>query len=303
MQAENKRRLPKLEELLNEKKPLNYLNYTKEKYNILTLKEHDDYYRKYQEQIPVYVREQPDWGKSLYKRKNNKVNQYNYILYRNAKNIRERRFPHDRTTVIPRSDLYRPHKARYSQTDNLSVTEGRGRQVRNDGREKSAARENSVAESLPFIRRKDNAQDRTSAIQRRSLSSHCGSKGRKGASVSKASGSSVKATHTEKLLRRAERLGKFLQSIRSEEGRELAKAYGKELIERLKASDLTKERMKIAMNTSVEDLQKTIEDSLGIKLDEEEKKEEEKKKEEGEKKEEEEKSEVAISDIEERAKE
>lgn len=291
MQGENKRHLAKLEELLQERKPLNYSNYTKERYNILTLKEHDDYYKKYQEQIPVYVREQPDWSKSLYKRKNNKINQYNYILYRNTKNIKERRFPHDKTTVIPRSDLYRPNRARYSQTDNLSVTEGR-RMAR---REKSVAGENSVAESLPLIKKKGDTQDRMSEIQKRSLSSYCGSKPRKKSTLSKTSGvSNAKITQTEKLLRRAEQLGKFLQNVKSEEGKTLAKAYGKELIERLKATDLTKERMRIAMNTSVEDLQKAIEDSLGIKLEEEK---------EDEKKEDEEKSEASISDLEEKAKE
>jgi len=288
--------LPKLEELLKERKALNYANYTKEQYNIVTLKEHNNYYKKYQEQIPVYVREQPDWSKSLYKRKSNKVNQYNYILYRNAKNIKERKFPHDKTTIIPRSDLYRPHKGRYSQTDNLSVTEG-GRGMKKERKEKLVMGENSVTESLPVIKKKGDPQGKTSEIQKRSLSSYCGSKSRKKSTISKMSAiSNPKVTQTEKLLKRAEQLGKFLQSIKSEEGKKLAKAYGKELVERLKASDLTKERMKIAMNTSMEELQKAIEDSLGIKFDAEETKE-------GEQKEDEEKSEVSISEIEEKAKE
>ena len=73
------------------KYPLNYANYTKENYNILTLQNHNKYYQQYQQQIPVYVREQPDWTKSLYKRKNNKVNQYNYIMFRNVQNIKKKR--------------------------------------------------------------------------------------------------------------------------------------------------------------------------------------------------------------------
>ena len=113
--------LPRLEDLLerthgSKKRPVNYLNYTKETYNILTLQKHNEYYQDYKRQLPVYVREQPDWNKSLYKKKDNKVTPYNYILYRNAKNLKNR--SHSGAGGIPRTALYRSvrHNEEYSNS-------------------------------------------------------------------------------------------------------------------------------------------------------------------------------------------
>ena len=168
MKPGDSQHLPKFQELLNEHKPLNYLNYTNEGYNILTLKDHNDYYKRYQNQIPVYIREQPDWNRSLYKRKNNKVTPYNYILYRNVKNLKNGNFPHNKTKVIPTNELYKPNQPRYGESDKRSITESKRRKSNYMG--KTDRRENSVVETLPLIEKKSVHNDKASEISTSSRS-------------------------------------------------------------------------------------------------------------------------------------
>ncbi len=271
----------KLEEILTQenylslggcKRPVNYANYTKENYDILTLKQHNDYYHNFRTKVPVYVREQPDWGRSLYKRKTNKVNQYNYIMCRNARDIHTRA-ANATTSAIPRSALYREAR--------------RGNSISGSRRaNQSFAGTGSVApskESLPLIVKrgtKENASvtgEKSSVamshvsskvkqeICNRSLSSYCGSKARsksKSCSRSSVTTGGGMMTEAQRQLRRAEQLGKFMQSLGSEGAKQVAAVYGQKLIEKLKASDMTKEQMKILLSQPPEEIEKMIERAL-----------------------------------------
>eukprot|EP01022_Parablepharisma_sp_SALTPOND_P022956 TRINITY_DN47218_c0_g1_i1.p2 TRINITY_DN47218_c0_g1~~TRINITY_DN47218_c0_g1_i1.p2 ORF type:complete len:318 (-),score=47.49 TRINITY_DN47218_c0_g1_i1:2565-3518(-) len=279
MQATNKSALPKLEDLLEndwagKKKPVNYLNYTKEKYNILTLQKHNDYYQNYQRRIPVYVREEPDWSKSLYKRKNNKVTRYNYIMCRNVQNLKKITPFHNNSKTIPRSSLYRSVERSRKPSENQSFIQSRGKPVANTSVNKTTIK---GTETLPFIQKTQETQSKAAEIRKRSLSSYCGSKARKKTTPSVISGTTtegmLKLTPAERLVKRAEQLARFMEGVKTEDGKELVKAYAKQLVEKMKASNITKEQMKIAISKPNEDLEKMIEEALGIK--EEEKKEEE----------------------------
>jgi len=237
--------LARLEELVKDasevkRKPLNYANYTKENYNILTLEKHNNYYQNFQQKIPIYIREQPDWTKSSYKRKNTKITKHNYILFRNVKNLRESKSHSKSIYNVPRCSLYRINKSFNEKScGKKSVS-----------RTISKGRERSVTETLPLINK-----------SQKNPSSCYESKSRGG--VSGITGMS----ETEQLIKRAEQLGKFVQAVKTEEGKEMAKSYAKELIGKMKASDITKERMKIALLSSADELQKIFEDHLGIKID------------------------------------
>lgn len=239
--------LARLDELVNDgnvpeakRRVLNYANYTKENYNILTLEKHSNYYQNYQQKLPVYIREQPDWSKSLYKRKSNKVNKHNYILFRNVQNLHQPK-SHSRSTLnVPRDSLYRVNKS-FAEKSNAKKTIAMSKQG-----------ERSAGNSLPPISRAATAQKR---------SSFCGSK---------SSGKSSKTggvLEAEKLIRRAEQLAKFIQGVKTEEGKEVARSYAKELIAKLKTSDITKERMRIAMQVSADELRKVVEEGLGLEVD------------------------------------
>eukprot|EP00826_Nyctotherus_ovalis_P014023 TRINITY_DN13868_c0_g1_i12.p1 TRINITY_DN13868_c0_g1~~TRINITY_DN13868_c0_g1_i12.p1 ORF type:complete len:290 (-),score=64.79 TRINITY_DN13868_c0_g1_i12:365-1234(-) len=239
--------LARLEDLVKDgsapevkKRLLNYANYTKENYNILTLEKHNNYYQNYQQKIPVYVREQPDWSKSLYKRKSNKVNKHNYILFRNVQNLRHPKSHSRSIQNVPRDSLYRVNKS-FAEKSNVNKTVAMSRKG-----------ERSVTNTLPPISR---------AVTTQKHSSFCGSKSN--GKSSKTGG----VLEAEQLIKRAEQLGKFIQGVKTEEGKEVARSYGKELIAKLKASDITKERMRIAMCASADELQKAIEERLGIELD------------------------------------
>ena len=69
------------------KKPLNFSNYSKQKYDILTLGQLDPRYTTYSSQEPYYGRDMPDWTKSLYKQK--KRPHGIDIMIRNAKNVKK----------------------------------------------------------------------------------------------------------------------------------------------------------------------------------------------------------------------
>lgn len=233
--------LARLEDLVKDppeikKKALNYVNYTKENYNILTLEKHSEYYDNFQRKIPVYIREQPDWTKSSYKRKNNKPNKYNYIIFRNIQNLKQ---PKNQPYSISRDSLYKLNK---------SINENPIRKKTTT--ESIRSRVRSVKKTLPPLSK--------SSVSYSNSKSHGG--------LSKVSGLS----EVEQLIKRAEQLGKFVQSVKSEEEKEVAKMYGKELIGKMKASDITKERMKIALLASADELQKIFEENLGVKLDVEE---------------------------------
>jgi len=309
-QPNNAPKLPKLEELLEsswggKKKPVNYLNYTKENYNILTLQSHDPYYSQYQKKIPVYVREQPDWTKSLYRKKGTKMTKYNYILFRNARLLQQRQGTvSSNSKTVPRSSLYNvADRSNYQAPANRSFTADKSRQRKNVN---ISAVSEVHKEALPLIKKtekSEKAPSQASQMCKRSLSSYCSSKGRK--KLQSESGASSltegmsKLTPAERLIKRAEQLGKFVQGIKTEEGKALVKNYAKQLVENLKASDIAKEQMRIAVDKPPEDLEKIIEVALGMKPQDDlpEKSAEESKKEpENEKKPEEKKTEEQKTD-------
>eukprot|EP00826_Nyctotherus_ovalis_P023012 TRINITY_DN17725_c0_g1_i1.p1 TRINITY_DN17725_c0_g1~~TRINITY_DN17725_c0_g1_i1.p1 ORF type:complete len:300 (-),score=80.37 TRINITY_DN17725_c0_g1_i1:237-1136(-) len=277
-----KLRLPRIQDLIrkeydSKKRPINYANYTNESYNILTLENHNDYYKSYKKKLPAYTAEQPDWSKSLYKRKTNKIDKYNYLMYRNARNVRNMSRK-SRECEVPRSLLYRTvdkmHRGQSSGTVPFEKKSGT----------------KSVLETLPLIRNKRGTQSNASALSKRSLSLY--SKSNKKKSVMSEAKGSNKLRRSQQLIKRAERLGKFLQGIKSEEGKELVRAYGKRLVESLNVSDITKERMKIAIETPAEDIQRILESALGVQLDEADDKETDNKKETNSRKETDDKKEV-----------
>jgi len=243
--------LPRIQHLIKEegttkKKAINYANYSNEDYNILTLENHSDYYKGFKNMIPSYIRDKPDWSKSLYKRKKGKIDKYNYLMYRNVRNISRKALGHG---IISRNSLYQTVVKREQSNDPLIKKSGT----------------KSVMETLPFIKNKKDTQSSPFVLSKRSLSSCSRSNKKSINSVKKEN----KLRRSEELLKRAEQLGKFLQSIKSEEGKELIRTYGKRLVEKLNVSDITKERMKIAIETPAEDIQRLIENALGVKLDEE----------------------------------
>ena len=234
------------------KYPLNYANYTKENYNILTLQNHNNYYQQFQEQIPVYVREQPDWSKSLYKRKNNKVNQYNYIMFRNVQNIKKKNNPYGNSNMIPRESLYKAKDPSRGQSVNRTVAN-----FSNKGK-----KESSVVGTLPLIKRKGKSVSEARSV------SHYNSKSSKKSVTNKTFTSEAgKISKADQLIKRAEQLAKFIQTVNSEETKETIRAYARDIITKLNESDITKERMRIAILESADDLQKIFEENLGIKLD------------------------------------
>ena len=259
------------------KKPVNHANYTKENYNILTLQEHDPYYKKYHNRIPVYVREKPDWTKSLYRKKNTKVTKYNYILFRNAKDLRQKTASQYGQSTVPRSALYNRVNRR---AENRSFAAGESRM------ETSSKRQ----DTLPLILKKEPSKGRTLSkaeeLRKRSLSSYCASKTQKKSLNSTVSGVRPHLTETEKLIKRAEQLGHFVQGLGAEGTKQIATEYAKRLLEKMKASNLTKEQMKIALSGPMEEVTKIIEKALaecGEEVPQDPEKKEEEGKKEGEK--------------------
>ena len=271
---QEKLHLPRIEDLLKKnydtkKRPINYANYTHEDYNILTLDNYNDYYRDFKKKIPVYVREQPDWSKSLYRKKNNKVTKYNYFIHKNAKNISRGISLCADSRIVPRDSLYKPlGRGTERPLNSKQKPEIQSQFCKNSSRAKS------VAENLPLLKNNKYARSNISTVSKRSLSLYSASNKKAKSVLNKSAindSGKTKFTRAELLIKRAEQLGKFMQSVKSEEGKKLISEYGKKIIENTDTSDITKEQMKIALQKPVEDLQKLLEDALGVKLDNEEK--------------------------------
>ena len=271
---QEKLHLPRIEDLLRKnydtkKRPINYANYTHEDYNILTLDNYNDYYRDFKKKIPVYVREQPDWSKSLYRKKNNKVTKYNYFIHKNAKNISRGVSLRADSRIVPRDSLYKPLGRGTERLLNSKQKPATQSQFH-----KTSLRAKSVAENLPLLKNNKYARSNISTVSKRSLSLYSASNKKAKSVLNKSAindSGKTKFTRAELLIKRAEQLGKFMQSVKSEEGKKLISEYGKKIIENTDTSDITKEQMKIALEKPVEDLQKLLEDALGVKLDNEEK--------------------------------
>ena len=107
----------KIGELFNKdatfsKTPINYMNYTKSKYDILNLRNYNEYYQRFQKQIPDYIRDQPEWDKFLYKRKTCKIDRDNYIIFRNVMNAKNYKKGILRSTLYRSLENYRPKTTR-----------------------------------------------------------------------------------------------------------------------------------------------------------------------------------------------
>lgn len=241
------------EESKGANRALYHANYTKENYNILTLQQHNDYYQQYQQKIPVYVREQPDWAKSLYKKKHNKVNQYNYILYRNVRNV-SGKADRDRQSVGT-SGIYKESSKCMSKDGHRSFMGSNTQKMQDQ-------------ESLPLIMKKnppqkDQAVSKVQEMCKRSLSSYCSSKAGKKSRSSVVSGAEKKhLSEAEKMIQRAEQLGKFVKSLGKDTGKEIAVSYANKLLEKCNLSDIAKEQIKIAIEKPPEDVEKMVENAL-----------------------------------------
>ena len=203
---EDKNSIIHLPELLK-RKQLNYANYTKESYNIVTLKNHNDYYQSYQKQIPAYSWEKPDWSKKILQKKIRRVNRYNHIIHRNIRNAKNGK--------VALKTLLQHH---------------------NKTEETEKAKRRLTIESLPLIKNRN----RMSEISR----SFCIPKWRQ---------EPVKKEYTpKKLIKKAMQLGKYVQTIKSEKDKQLVRAYGKQLIQRLKEDPLA-ESIKEKLNSDVKE--------------------------------------------------
>ncbi len=295
------------------KKPhLNHVNYTKETYNILTLQPHTDYYQKFRTQIPVYVREQPDWTKSLYKKRTNKVDRFNYIMVRNAQELRKTEASSRGANSMNKSQHTIPRCALYAVARRNASHIGTQRQQREHRSFTYNSRPSPSKDSLPLVLKRSEPQERSSRARskveemcKRSLTSYCG--GGKSISANRrsiagsVSSAAPQLTETEKQLKRAEQLGRFMQSLGGEGVKKVATMYARQMLEKMQASALTKEQMRLIFSKPPEELEKIIERALlggevGAEDAKEAKTEEEKKKEEDKKEEEKPKEENPAKD-------
>lgn len=244
------------------KKALYHANYTKENYNILTLQSHNDYYKQYQKQIPIYAHQEPDWSKSLYKRKNNKVTKYNYILYRNVRNV-SGKGNKDRQSVISNEGYASSKKNQRSFVG-------------------SSSKQLADQESLPLIlqkkKQKEQSASKVKEMCKRSLSSYCGSKASKmnKSSVASCAVEKTQLSEAERMIQRGERLGKFVKELGKDATKKIASTYAKMLLDKAGLSDITKEQIKIAIENPIEDIEKKIGNAIGEQKEEKKEEQEEK---------------------------
>ena len=245
----NQLHLPKLNDLVKEEhKSINYLNYTNEKYNILTFENHNEYYQHYSYRIPVYVHDQPNWNNSSYKKKAKKITPFNYILYRNAKNIKEKKLMHNKSQSIPKGSLY-----------------------------KELNQDDPINNQLPKIRNGlCEKETPKKVINRKQLRNYKNLNKCKGVLYNTLDNSKMENSplnKDEQLLKRTDQLVRFSQGIKSNEGKSLAKFYSKRIVDTLDVNNKTKEQLKVIIDTPLENLEKDVNEKLKIKSDINDKKE------------------------------
>ena len=224
------------------KRSLNYVNYTNENYNIVTLQNYNEYYNKYKKKLYLYVRERPKFNKSLGKLSHtniNNVRNFNSLksasLYCNLK-------------IIPPNSLYK----------SIGRTSSRKNGIKQSIKlNKKFSATKSVINRLPIIDCKQPVQYNSSPVSKYSFTSCSISNRRKK--------SAKKENYSEKLIKRAEQFGRFLSIIKSDEAKKFIRERGKKFIEKLNENYLIKEKMKIAIETPVEaGIQRITKENLGI---------------------------------------
>eukprot|EP00826_Nyctotherus_ovalis_P022976 TRINITY_DN17705_c0_g1_i4.p1 TRINITY_DN17705_c0_g1~~TRINITY_DN17705_c0_g1_i4.p1 ORF type:complete len:229 (+),score=35.71 TRINITY_DN17705_c0_g1_i4:48-689(+) len=174
-------------------------------------KKHSDYYQQYQRQIPVYVREQHEWSKEMFKRTVKRNKRYNDIICRNIRNAKN--------SKAAIRNLMNRH-SHHNKTENHNISK-QPLVDENPGK----IQKRSIIESLPLIRNGNLSTKSSKVTQSFSLP-----KQRQDTTAQK-----LDCT-PDKLLKKAVRLGKYVRTVKSKEGRQLVRAYGRELVKKLRAS-------------------------------------------------------------------
>ena len=220
----------KLEDLMQKRHLPNYLNYTKEDYNILTLQKHSGYYKALHQLVPSYIREQPDWNKSYYKKKKTKITQFNYIMFRNVKNLKKIK---GKSWGYRNDQLNKTHCAKWLSQDTKSRT--------------AEMQKRSLSLYCKARNNRGLSAIKTDIVQTNNKPKH-----------------NPILSKKERLIIRAQQLTDFIKDIKTEKAKKILKRYGHKLVEKLKLKNITKEHVKTAMANISEEFEDTVKDTLNL---------------------------------------